>query len=150
MRGEFVRASAVWMVIISAETIHGIARTVLLAPVVGDLRARQIGDFTESVMILAISALAIRWLDAKSPKRLLLTGLFGVVLTVIFEVALGRLVLGLTWERIVSDHDLTQGGLMSFGPDLDGRIAAFGASLRDEKVFTSFGGRVTAEIFAGV
>lgn len=37
------------------------------------------------------------------------------VLTVLFEVALGRYTLGLSWERIVEDYDATGGGHLGFG-----------------------------------
>ncbi len=38
-----------------------------------------------------------------------------VVLTVLFEVALGKLILDLPWERIFEDYDVTRGGLLGFG-----------------------------------
>lgn len=115
MFGEFARAFAVWLVIIAAETVHGIIRVTLLGPLTGDFRARQIGVFTGALMIFIISFLTIRWIGSRWTGRLLRIGLFWVVLTVLFEIALGRLVLGVTWERILSDYDLAQGGLMSFG-----------------------------------
>ena len=37
-----------------------------------------------------------------------------VILTLIFEVSLGRL-LHLSWERILSDYNLLKGGLMPIG-----------------------------------
>jgi hypothetical protein len=37
------------------------------------------------------------------------------VLTVLFEVGLGRLVLGLPWGRITEDYDLTRGGVLGLG-----------------------------------
>ncbi|MGL4881608.1 MAG: hypothetical protein ACRC8K_11140, partial [Waterburya sp.] len=36
-------------------------------------------------------------------------------LTVGFEIMLGRFVMGLSWERIASDYNLLQGGLMPLG-----------------------------------
>jgi quercetin dioxygenase-like cupin family protein len=48
--------------------------------------------------------------------RLLGVGLLWAVLTVQFEIGLGRLVLGLPWERITEDYDVTRGGFM--GPGL--------------------------------
>lgn len=37
------RAFLAWLVIIAAETVHGVLRGLLLVPLVGDLPARQIG-----------------------------------------------------------------------------------------------------------
>jgi hypothetical protein len=38
-----------------------------------------------------------------------------VVLTVLFEIGLGRLALGLSWERITEDYDVTRGGFLVLG-----------------------------------
>jgi hypothetical protein len=38
-----------------------------------------------------------------------------VVLTVVFEVTFGRLVIRSLWERIRSDYDLAHGGLLPIG-----------------------------------
>jgi len=38
-----------------------------------------------------------------------------VVLTVGFEIVLGRFAFGLSWERIASDYNIAEGGLMIFG-----------------------------------
>ena len=54
------RAFAVWLLLITAEVVHGIVRTLVLTPVVGDFRARQLGVFTGSLLILRITALTIR------------------------------------------------------------------------------------------
>lgn len=50
------RAIGVWVLLILAEVLHGIARNLLLSPFVGDFRARQIGVFTGSFIILALAA----------------------------------------------------------------------------------------------
>lgn len=111
----FVRVLTVWLVIIVAETIHGTLRTFFLAPYIGDLRARQISFFTGCVLILAIAYLFISWIHAKTIRLLLVVGLIWVVLTAAFEVMLGRFAMGLSWEQIIADYDITEGRLMMFG-----------------------------------
>jgi hypothetical protein len=110
-----LRAFAVWLAIIAVETAHGILRAALLAPVVGDLPARQIGVPTGSLLIFAVACLCVRWIAATTKLQLLGVGLLWVVLTVLFEVGLGRLVLGLPWDRITEDYDLTRGGFLGLG-----------------------------------
>ena len=51
------RALAVWVLVIVAETIHGIARTLLLAPRVGDFRARPGGLLSIGMLVLALAPL---------------------------------------------------------------------------------------------
>jgi len=110
-----LRASVVWLVIIGVETAHGILRTVLLVPVIGDFPARQVGVFTGSVLILGVAVLFIRWVRAGTNRRLLAVGLLWAVLTVLFEIGLGRRILGLPWDRLLEDYDLTRGGVLGLG-----------------------------------
>ncbi len=110
-----IRAFLVWLVIIAAETVHGILRGVLLVPIVGDLPARQIGVLIGSLLIFTVAYLFIRWMAAQIKLQFLAVGLFWVVLTILFEIGLGRLVLGLPWERITEDYDLPRGGFMGVG-----------------------------------
>jgi hypothetical protein len=63
-----------------------------------------------------VAFLFIRWIAARTTLQLLGVGLLWVVLTVLFEIGLGRLVLGLPWERITEDYDVTRGGFL--GPGL--------------------------------
>ncbi len=114
-RSLLLRGLIVWLVIIGAEFLHGTARIVWLEPLVGDFRARQISVFTGSVLILAIAFVFIRWLRAAQVNQLLSVGLLWLSLTVGFEIFLGRLVMQLSWERILSDYNLFQGGLMPIG-----------------------------------
>lgn len=109
------RAVIIWLVIIAAETVHGILRTLLLVPLVGDLTARQIGVLIGSILVFFITFFTIDWLGTKTYRERLLIGALWVVLTVLFELSLGILVLNASWERIFSDYDLRNGGFMLFG-----------------------------------
>jgi hypothetical protein len=108
------RAFAVWLLLMTAEVVHGVIRTLVLTPVVGDFRARQLGVFTGSLLILLITALTIRWIRASRPRTLLTIGSAWVVLTVAFEISLGRM-MGYSWERLGSDYNMLEGGLLPIG-----------------------------------
>ncbi len=110
----WARAVAVWAVIAVTESVHGTLRQLFLAPLLGDFRARQVSVFTGSVLITLIAFLLIRWIGATRTRTLLAIGLLWLVLTLIFEVSLGRL-LGIDWRRILADYDLRHGGLMLIG-----------------------------------
>jgi hypothetical protein len=111
----FLRGIVIWLVLMMAESLHGTARTLWLAPYIGDLRARQISLFTGSLLILIIATLLIRWLKASRVSQLLGVGVMWMLLTIGFEIALGQLILGYSWERIFSDYNLLKGGLMPLG-----------------------------------
>ncbi|MBS1812128.1 MAG: hypothetical protein JST84_28450 [Acidobacteria bacterium] len=109
------RAFVIWLVIIGAEFIHGILRVLLLEPRVGDFRARQIAVFSGAMIICTIAFIFVHWLKACRITELLFIGVFWLVLTIAFELILGRAILGLSWERVLSDYDLMHGGLLPFG-----------------------------------
>lgn len=109
------RSLTVWTAIIVAESIHGTARVLFLQPYVGDLRARQIGVFTGSLIIFVIVFALVRWVGARTVSQLLSIGSLWVVLTLIFELGLGRVIMAYSWERIISDYNIFEGGLLSVG-----------------------------------
>ena len=108
------RALVVWLVIIAAETVHGVLRELFLTPLVGDMRARRIGVAVGSAIVFALALAFSRWLGARSARRQLGVGLAWVALTLAFEAGLGTL-LGLSMERVLADYDVTAGGLMPLG-----------------------------------
>jgi hypothetical protein len=110
-----VRALAIWFLIMLVETLHGIARRLLLEPRIGDFQARQIAVFTGSILIMATAFLFVRSLKTTVTKELLLVGIVWVILTLVFEVLIGRYAMNLPWDGIFSDYDLFHGGLMPIG-----------------------------------
>ena len=92
-----LRALVVWLVIIAVETAHGILRTLLLVPMMGDFPARQISVFTGSLLIFGVTLHFINWIPARTTLQLLMVGTIWVLLTILFEITLGRLVLDLSW-----------------------------------------------------
>ena len=111
----WTRAFLAWLAIIVAESIHGTLRTLYLAPVIGDLPSRQVGVLTGTLIIFLVALALSRWLGAHTRQQLLAVGALWVMLTVAFEVGLGRSVLHYDWSRILADYGLSQGGLMGFG-----------------------------------
>lgn len=111
----YLRAIAVWLVIVFFESLHGTARRFLIEPYLGDFRSRQIAVFTGSLIIFTITFLFIRWIRAEGVRQLAGIGVLWVVMIVIFEIALGRLVLDFSWGRIAADYNLFEGGLMGIG-----------------------------------
>ena len=112
---QLVRAFAVWLVLIVAEILHGIARGVFLVPHVGEFRSNQIGVFSGSIIILVIALIFVRWIGASRTTDLLAVGVLWLALTLAFEILFGRFVVGASWERLAADYNLLDGGLLPFG-----------------------------------
>lgn len=110
-----LRAFVVWIVIIGVEMVHGILRTLVLAPLIGDFPSRQFSVLTGSLLIFFVANLFIRWIHAETNRRLLVVGLVWVALTLFFEIGLGRFVLNFPWDRVAEDYDFTRGGLLGIG-----------------------------------
>lgn len=110
-----VKALGIWLVLIAAETLHGIARAIFLVPHLGEFRSNQIGVFTGSVIILGIALVFVRWLGATRSSQLLGIGALWLGLTLAFEFLFGHFVLQASWERLAADYNVLEGGLMPFG-----------------------------------
>jgi hypothetical protein len=119
------------MLIAVVESVHGTIRQLFLAPVIGDMPSRQVGVFVGSALILLVSWLTARWLGADTFKNQFRIGALWVVFIVIFEFSLG-LALGYTVERILSDYNPANGGLMVFGLLFMLFAPALGAKLRNK------------------
>ena len=111
----YLRAAAVWFVIIAAESVHGTLRELFLTPALGDLRARQLSFFTGLAIIFCITLILIRWTGLSARRDLLLVGIIWAAFTFCFEIGIGILVLGLTWQQVLMDYDLFSGRLMALG-----------------------------------
>ncbi|HUQ11699.1 MAG TPA: hypothetical protein VM146_15395 [Steroidobacteraceae bacterium] len=102
------------MLMMLAETCNGFLREVFVAPSIGALRARQLGVLLGSSMVLLIAAACARWVGAGTRRQQIALGAFWVVLTLAFELALGR-ALNISWPLLLSDYNPAQGGFMLFG-----------------------------------
>lgn len=107
-------AAVAWMLMMLAETGHAAVREIWLGPLLGALRARQLGVLIGSVIVLLIAWACSRWIRAGSGTARLAIGGFWVALTLAFEFAVGR-AMNLSWERLLSDYNPAQGGFMLLG-----------------------------------
>ena len=108
------KAFAAWTFIAIAESIHGTLRRLFILPVIGDLRAHQVGVLIGCLIIFAIALACIRWVGARTLSEKLRVGAFWMVLMVTFEVSLG-LAFGYSLDRILLDYNIAEGRFMVFG-----------------------------------
>jgi len=123
------RTTLAWMLIMLAETIHGAVREVFIAPVLGDLRARQLGVLVGCIIVFAVAWLTARWMAARTRRLQITAGMLWVLLTLAFEFLLGR-ALGFSWGRILEDYNPARGGLMLLGLAFMGIAPMLAARLR--------------------
>ena len=109
------RGITVWLLLVIAESINGILREIFLVPVLGAVQARQVSFLTALVLISAITLMSIRWIGAVTTIQLLLIGIMWAGLMLSFEWALGKFVLGVSFEKFAAEYDPRQGGMMAIG-----------------------------------
>ncbi|HEY9640180.1 MAG TPA: hypothetical protein V6C57_06830 [Coleofasciculaceae cyanobacterium] len=108
----FIKSLVVWLVFILAESLNGTLRIFWLVPSLGEVRAEQLSFVSGSILVLVIATLFIRWLQPSRLAQLIGVGVLWLVLTVGFELILGRVILGYSWEKIAADYTRFKGGLM--------------------------------------
>ena len=108
------RAIAIWLLILTAESINGTIRRIWLVPALGEHTAHQIGVVVASVLILFIACLTARWLDARTFKAQLQVGVLWVALMLAFEFGVG-FAIGYSLPQMLVEYDLSRGGLMGLG-----------------------------------
>ena len=78
------------MVLACAETLHGIARTVLVVPRIGKERAIKLSALTGSALAFGICFFLVPPMDLHAPEHLLLLGVFLALFMASFDVAIGH------------------------------------------------------------
>jgi hypothetical protein len=119
MTGNFVRmmlrSIAVWLLIICSEVVNGTIRVLMILPMIGNPRAKQVSFLTALILISGITFFLIKWVRPAGFVQTITIGVVWASLTLGFEIAIGRFVAGATWEAIGADYDAARGGLMLFG-----------------------------------
>ena len=112
---DLLRVAALCVLLAGAETLHGIARTVVLAPRIGKARAIKLGAVTGSLLAFAICFFFVPAIGASGFRQLFLLGLGLAGFMAAFDVAIGRLVMRLRWPRIWQDFNPASGNYLSVG-----------------------------------
>lgn len=110
-----LRLLALCLMLASAETLHGIARTVLVVPRIGKDRATRWSVLTGSLLALAICAWMVPPMRLHGTGAHLLLGLFLAAFMAAFDLAIGRLVMRKAWHKLWPDFDPRTGNFLSLG-----------------------------------
>ena len=111
-----VKYIAAWLGMMLLAVVNGIARDRLYGPRVGELAAHQ---FSTAILLIFFGAyfygLERLWpLYARSTAWVI--GVAWLIMTLVFETALGRLVARQPWREILADYNLLAGRLWILVP----------------------------------
>lgn len=110
-----VRVVSLCVVLAGAETLHGIARTVLVVPRLGKERALKLSALTGSVLAFLICLGLVPSMGLRGVAPHLLLGLSIGAFMAAFDLAIGRFVMRKSWAKLWPDFDPRTGNYLSLG-----------------------------------
>ena len=112
---DFLRFASLCTLLAGVETLHGIARTVLLVPRIGKVLAIKFSVVTGTLLAFGVCYLFVPGIGAAGIGEHMFLGLGLSGFMAAFDVAIGRLVMRLKWSRIWEDFDPRSGNYLSIG-----------------------------------
>lgn len=110
-----LRIAALCVLLASAETLHGIVRTVLVTPRIGKARALPLSALTGTLLAAAICWWWVPGIGLHSAGAHLALGVGLAAFMASFDLALGRWLLHKPWSKVLRDFDPSTGNYLSFG-----------------------------------
>ena len=105
-----------WFPMTLIAVVNGALREAALVPPLGDHAARQVS----TLILIALFAVYIGYITRRWPLgsggEALCVGAVWLVLTLAFELTLGRFVSGLSWAQILAQYNLAAGRLWVLVP----------------------------------
>lgn len=112
---SLLRIASLCLMLACAETLHGIARTTLLIPRIGKVRAIKLSALTGTLLALFICWLWVPGIGLQSAAAHLALGLGLSAFMARFDMAVGRWLMRKSWSRIWPDFDPRTGNYLLFG-----------------------------------
>jgi hypothetical protein len=112
---DFLRFASLCVLLAGVETLHGIARTVVLAPKVGKALAIKLSVATGTLLAFGLCYVFVPAIGAVGAGEHLLLGLGLAVFMAAFDIAIGKFVMRFKWARIWQDFNPRSGNYLSIG-----------------------------------
>jgi len=110
-----LRIAALCVVLAGAETLHGIARTVLVVPRIGKDRALRWSALSGSLLAFAICLVLVPGIGLRGPAAHLALGAVLAAFMAAFDLAIGRWLMRKPWAKLWPDFDPRTGNYLSLG-----------------------------------
>jgi hypothetical protein len=110
-----IHVASLCVALASAETLHGIARTLWVVPRIGKDRAQKLGAATGSALAFVICLWGVPPIGLAGAGAHLLLGLLLAAFMAAFDLAIGRFVMRKAWHKLWPDFDPRTGNYLSFG-----------------------------------
>ena len=110
-----IRVVSLCVVLAGAETLHGIARTVLVVPRLGKALALRLSIVSGTLLAFTICWLLVPDIGLRGWGPHLALGAVLAAFMASFDILLGRFLLRRSWAKAFSDFDPRTGNLLVFG-----------------------------------
>lgn len=110
-----VRIVSLCVLLASAETLHGIARTVWVVPRIGKDRAIRLSALTGSLLAFALCGWLVPPMGLQGAWSHLALGLVLALFMAAFDIAIGMWLMRKPWRKVAPDFDPRTGNYLSFG-----------------------------------
>jgi hypothetical protein len=97
------------------ETLQGIFRNAFIAPKIGTKKAKQLTLMSGVLLMFAVCYVWIPTLGLEGVGPLLLVGLLLASFMALFDLILGRYLIGMKWRVVFKDFDPRQGNYILIG-----------------------------------
>jgi len=112
---NWLRIAALCVLLACAETLHGIARTVLVVPRIGKERAIKLSALTGSLLAFAICLWWVPGIGLRGLAAHLALGAGLAAFMAGFDIAIGMLLMRKPWRKVRADFDPATGNYLVFG-----------------------------------
>lgn len=109
------RVLALCVALAGAETLHGIARTVWLAPWLGKALALKLSVVTGSLLALVVCWFLVPGIGLGGAWPHVALGCVLALFMASFDIALGRWLLRRSWDKVWTDFNPATGNLLILG-----------------------------------
>jgi hypothetical protein len=110
-----LRILSLCVMLACAETLHGIARTVLVVPRIGKERAIKLSALTGSLLAFAICLWWVPGIGLHGLAAHLALGAGLAAFMAGFDIAIGMLLMRKPWRKVRADFDPATGNYLVFG-----------------------------------
>lgn len=105
----YLRYFLAWFPIIILAFANAALREAVYRRYVGELAAHQISTLALCILVGIYAWALSRHLKLQSSGQAVGVGLMWLIMTIIFETALGRYVLGNPWSQVLRDYNVLEG-----------------------------------------
>ena len=105
----WLRAFAVWLLILVCAIANGAVRDTLVVPSLGDTIGRGISSLLLAGVVVLVARFTIRWIRPTTEHEARLIGAAWLFSTLAFEFLIGHFVMRTPWAELLIDYNVVRG-----------------------------------------